>query len=187
MYLLCFYYKLLVVFILIVLLKKLQSLNQKVIVDVNIDFDSWDKITNIVDITRCIVINAVSFLLKDITTDYLLNVSLLLSSNITLLYLNKKFKKKSYPTNVLSFRYCNLPIVTSLVRSDSSVFLGDIAISYDKVLYESKQMKKSFINHFSHLLIHSVLHLFGYNHVLDEEARVMENMEKLLLSSIKFI
>lgn len=67
-----------------------------------------------------------------------------------------------------------------------TMYLGDIAISYHRIHDESTELEKSFKEHFSHILIHGVLHLFGYDHEKDEEATVMENLETKIMKKLKY-
>jgi probable rRNA maturation factor len=66
------------------------------------------------------------------------------------------------------------------------VFLGDIAISYERVMQESLDQEKKFTEHFAHILIHGVLHLFGYDHITEEDADIMEEMEIRVMKFLGF-
>ena len=90
---------------------------------------------------------------------------------------NKKYRKKDKPTNVLSFPVDG--ITTSKI-----VNLGDIFISLDTMKKESEVQSKNFYDHFFHLLLHSVLHLLGYDHNTDEDQRAMENLEVKILDEL---
>ena len=91
--------------------------------------------------------------------------------------LNKKFRKKNKSTNVLSFT--NDDISKSLTRN-----LGDIAVSYELIEEESKQLNKNFDDHIIHMLIHGVYHILGLNHENDTTANKMENKEIELLKEL---
>jgi probable rRNA maturation factor len=91
--------------------------------------------------------------------------------------LNFKYRNKSQPTNVLSFP-------NSLSRSVQGSFLGDLAICVDVVLKEAKEQGKKPQDHLSHLFVHGVLHLCGYDHEKDVSAIVMEGYEKKILLEI---
>ena len=62
--------------------------------------------------------------------------------------------------------------------------LGDIAISYDTCERESCAADKSMSNHVTHLVIHGVLHLLGYDHIRDLDATLMEETEVLILGTL---
>ena len=91
--------------------------------------------------------------------------------------LNKKFRKKNKSTNVLSFT--NEDISKSLTGN-----LGDIAVSYEFLEEESKQLNKNFDDHIIHMLIHGVYHILGFDHENNEMAAQMENKEIKLLKKI---
>jgi probable rRNA maturation factor len=61
---------------------------------------------------------------------------------------------------------------------------GDIVISFDTVMRESKIQNKIFENHFTHLVLHGILHLLGYDHIEDSDAEEMEKMEVKILQRL---
>ena len=93
--------------------------------------------------------------------------------------LNKKWCKKDYPTNVLSF-----PIIDKIKEVPN--FLGDIVICANVVFEEAKEQKKSINEHFAHMVIHGILHLQGYNHITDTERNVMEKKEIDILDKLGY-
>jgi probable rRNA maturation factor len=66
------------------------------------------------------------------------------------------------------------------------MFLGDIAISFERIMSESMEQEKTFEEYFSHILIHGLLHLFGYDHILDEEAEIMEKLEIKIMNEVGY-
>ena len=91
--------------------------------------------------------------------------------------LNKRFRNKNTATNVLSFS--NEDISKSITGN-----LGDIAISYEFVKRESKELKTNFDDHMIHMLIHGVYHILGFDHENDEMADIMEIKEVELLKKL---
>ena len=91
--------------------------------------------------------------------------------------LNNYFKEKKSATNVLSF--------SSNYKSKDTLFLGDIIFSIETILKEAKRDNKSVENHLIHLFIHSVLHLLGYDHETEEQAKKMEDLEIKILSNLQ--
>ena len=91
--------------------------------------------------------------------------------------LNKKFRKKNKSTNVLSF--INEDISKSLTGN-----LGDIAVSYEYLEEESKQLNKNFDDHIIHMLIHGVYHILGFDHKNNKMADLMESKEVKLLKQL---
>ena len=98
-------------------------------------------------------------------------------NDIEMTELNKKFRKKNRSTNVLSFT--NDDISKSLTGN-----LGDIAVSYEYLEEESKQLNKNFDDHIIHMLIHGVYHILGLDHENDATAYKMENKEIELLKEL---
>lgn len=93
--------------------------------------------------------------------------------------LNQKFRHKSYSSNVLSF-----PNDVSLPGEEP--YIGDIVICSPVVEQEAQQQNKSVQAHYAHLIIHGVLHLLGYDHLQDEEANEMEQLEISMLHRLGF-
>lgn len=62
--------------------------------------------------------------------------------------------------------------------------LGDIAISYDTCLREAQSAGKPMPDHVTHLIVHGVLHLLGYDHVRDRDATLMEGLETVILGKM---
>ena len=91
--------------------------------------------------------------------------------------LNNSFRKKRSATNVLSF--------PSNYKFNNTLFLGDIIFSIETILKEAKRDNKSVENHLTHLFIHAVLHLLGYEHETEEQAEKMENLEIEILRNLQ--
>jgi len=96
--------------------------------------------------------------------------------------LNKTYRKKNGPTNVLSFPF-EMP--EGLPEEALSVdTLGDLVICAPVVLKEAAEQGKDSLAHWAHMVIHGCLHLQGYDHIEAQEAQVMEALEIKLLKSI---
>ena len=91
--------------------------------------------------------------------------------------LNRDFREKDAATNVLSWPASNAP------PKDGGE-LGDIAIAYETCLREATEKGISVHDHVTHLLIHGILHLLGYDHISDAEAEVMEAHEIKALAKL---
>jgi probable rRNA maturation factor len=94
--------------------------------------------------------------------------------------INKEFRGKNGPTNIISLQ------VEDFINYNKKqyVFLGDIIVSIEKIEQETQEEEKTFFNHCSHLIVHGVLHLLGYNHKLDKEQKVMESIEVEVLKNL---
>lgn len=100
-------------------------------------------------------------------------LSIALSDDENVQTLNRNYRNKDKPTNVLSF-----PI------APPAPLLGDIVLAYETIKREAKDRDISFDNHLTHLLIHGFLHLQGYDHQTEREASVMEALEIKALASL---
>ncbi len=93
--------------------------------------------------------------------------------------LNHQYRGKDLPTNVLSFPadlpdYIDLPL------------LGDLVICASVVETQAQQQNKTSQAHWAHMVIHGTLHLLGYDHINDDDASIMEQLEIDILSSLNF-
>lgn len=100
--------------------------------------------------------------------------------------LNAEFRDKPRPTNVLSW-----PAIEFDIRAPGEVpqlpdieELGDIAISFDTCWREAEAQNKPFVDHATHLLVHAMLHLAGYDHIDDQDAETMEEAERSILGRL---
>jgi probable rRNA maturation factor len=98
--------------------------------------------------------------------------------------INHQFRGKDKTTNVLSFP-AQAPDFFQKNYKENYVFLGDIIISFETVKKESLAEKKSFENHLTHMILHSILHLIGFDHQNKKEAKVMESLEVKILKQFK--
>ena len=96
--------------------------------------------------------------------------------------LNLQYRGKDKPTNVLSFPS---DIPEEILEMLDARPLGDLVICIPVVLQEAEEQQKTPIDHFTHLLVHGVLHLLGYDHELGEvEAEEMESLEIEILAKL---
>lgn len=91
--------------------------------------------------------------------------------------LNREWRGKKGPTNVLSFPADDTHDIVS-------GFLGDIVLCAPVIAREAMQQEKSLGAHWAHLIIHGTLHLMGYDHIKPAEARKMERLETKLLATL---
>ena len=104
--------------------------------------------------------------------------------------LNLQFRQQDKPTNVLSFPASftendwEVPDGESVEYEDLAHMLGDVALCWPVIQMEAHQQEKGLDAHLSHLTIHGVLHLLGYDHVEPQEASHMEDLERTLLAAL---
>jgi len=101
-------------------------------------------------------------------------VTILLTDDESVRELNERFRGKDTATNVLSFPAPKNP----------EFHLGDIALAYGVCAREAAEQGKPLSHHLQHLTVHGVLHLLGYDHISDDEAEVMEGLERAVLADL---
>ena len=106
--------------------------------------------------------------------------TILLTSNYKMKYLNHKFRNKNKTTDVLSFP--NLDTVDLKKKTDTKIYLGDIALSYEIINRRSKDT--NFYLEFDKMWIHGYLHLLGYDHKKVRDYKVMKKIEDKILKIV---
>jgi probable rRNA maturation factor len=97
-------------------------------------------------------------------------LTILLTSDERVRTLNRQYRGKDRPTNVLSF------------PAAAGTYLGDIAIAYGVTAGEAERAGKPPLQHVLHLVVHGVLHLLGYDHEAPKQAKAMESLEADILA-----
>ena len=111
-----------------------------------------------------------------------LEISIVLTDDAAIHVLNRDYRGMDRPTNVLSFPSGN-PI--SEEESNAIPFLaGDVVLAYETVFAEADRQRKAVAAHLAHLVVHGVLHLFGYDHEAEDEAQRMERTETEILKRL---
>lgn len=95
--------------------------------------------------------------------------------------LNNDYRKQNKVTNVLAFPSA----IPDTVELDFP-FLGDVIICPTVLAQESLELGKSLEAHWTHIVIHGVLHLLGYDHIKEEDAEIMQALETQLLAELGF-
>lgn len=161
--------------------------------DVIIKDSRWAYIADFDEVNIKHYINNLLFLVLRYTNflDYItqLEVAVLLADDTELEKLNRHFCHKDKSTNVLSFpayEFVNGDFSVLEFHNDEGFFLGNVAISYQRIYHESIEQMKSFKEHLTHILIHGFLHLLGHDHIEENEAEEMEQIEIAIMSSLGF-
>ncbi|MEN9502364.1 MAG: rRNA maturation RNase YbeY [Pseudomonadota bacterium] len=97
--------------------------------------------------------------------------------------LNRDYRGKDYPTNVLSFPY-DAPLIP--LEEGETDYLGDLVVCLPVMEREAAEQGKTTTQHWAHLLVHGLLHLQGYDHITDAEAEEMETLETQILGELGF-
>ena len=134
-----------------------------------------------IKLSKSEILDVVTEVLKTVeyksTKNHQLNLSFVSSEEMQLL--NKTYRNKDKPTNVLSFELPkNFPV------GNEKTLIGEIALCEEIIYEESKKYKKIFENRLKHMIIHGLLHLIGFDHVSKDEENKMESVEKKIMKSI---
>ena len=108
------------------------------------------------------------------------SLTILLTSNSKMKYLNKKFRNKNKTTDVLSFP--NLYVTDLKKETNTKIYLGDIALSYEIINRRSKD--SNFDLEFDKMWIHGYLHLLGYDHSKYRDYKIMKRIEDKILKAL---
>ncbi|MEW6257908.1 MAG: rRNA maturation RNase YbeY [Pseudomonadota bacterium] len=114
----------------------------------------------------------------DLEDDVAFEVSVTLTDDARIRTLNRDWRAKDKPTNVLSFPAADVPADVTPVP------LGDVILAWETVRAEALDEGKSLGDHFTHLVVHGTLHLIGFDHESDAEAEEMEDTERRILAGL---
>lgn len=106
-------------------------------------------------------------------------LSLLFTADAQMQAINRRWRSADKTTNVLSF-----PGSDMQPGQPASHVLGDIILAQETIAREAALDGKAFEHHLTHLVVHGLLHLFGYDHMNDDEAEAMETLERAALASL---
>ena len=137
-------------------------------IEVEVEDDAWREVADV----EAIVTRAAEAAFEPSSSGRA--VDILLTDDATIRALNARFRGKDAPTNVLSF-----PAPRS-----AAPHLGDIALAHGVCAREAAAQGKALADHLSHLVVHGVLHLLGYDHDADGEAQAMEGLERAVLAGL---
>ncbi|MCJ2013812.1 rRNA maturation RNase YbeY [Methylobacterium sp. J-076] len=148
-------------------------------IDIAVEDERW---TGAVPDLESLVIRAVEagLAIAPARPDGPVEVSVLLADDGTVQDLNRTWRGKDKPTNVLSF-----PAAPQPRHAEAATPLGDVVLAYETMVRESAEQRKPLQNHLAHLLVHGTLHLVGQDHELGEaEAEAMEALEVAALATL---
>lgn len=124
-----------------------------------------------------------SYILKEEKKDYdekTYYISFMITNNEVIHQINKEYRNVDRPTDVISFAYNETENIGPVE------VVGDIIISIDKVKEQAKDFGHSEKREFFYLLTHGMLHILGYDHIEDDERKVMREKEERYLSAYEF-
>ena len=147
----------------------------KLNLDLGINIEGYENEINFEEVEKYIT----EVLNKEYKSDREVYVSVLLTGNEEIQNVNRDFRGKDMPTDVISFAYHDNE------EACGGVFdtLGDIIISLERVEEQRKDYNHSFKREFYYVLTHGLLHLLGYDHMEEEEKKIMRTKEEEILTS----
>ncbi len=152
--------------------------------DVRLDLDIEKEATDIIN-----------FVLDYVKCPWECEINLTVTDNNGIHELNRQFRDIDRPTDVLSFPMTDFATPADFDSLDSDevcdcfnpdtgeLMLGDIVISAEKVIEQAGEYGHSIRREFCFLIVHSMLHLIGYDHIEDDDREVMEALQKEILDS----
>ena len=160
------------------------TLNFEKKTEVNFDFDC-----------ELLARDVIAYTLEYEDFPYETEVNLTLTDNAGIHEINKMYRDIDRPTDVLSFPLLSYETAGDFSKLEDDyddnfnpdtgeIMLGDIVISTDKVAEQAKSYGHTQKREYAFLIVHSMLHLFGYDHMTAEDAGVMEEKQKVILDEL---
>ena len=149
--------------------------------------EGWDKGTDWEALGRTAVSSAISRTpFGGLTrSDKPVEIAIRLTSDVEVHALNRQYRDKDKPTNVLSFpMYAPEELLTLEEERLPEIMLGDIVLARETCLREAADKDLPVATHATHLIVHGVLHLLGYDHIDDEDAENMEALERRIMADL---
>jgi probable rRNA maturation factor len=154
---------------------------REVTVDVAEESAAWQTLADAAAICRGAALAALDAAVPALGESEL---SIVLGDDALLHELNRRWRDKDTPTNVLSFPAQDFTAALLATPPGEALPLGDVVLAYETIAGEAVEQGKALADHLAHLVVHGVLHLVGYDHEATEEAERMEALERTVLSGI---
>ena len=147
-------------------------------IDITIHEKRWKSaIDNIEQFTSMIIDKTLS----DMTDAKNVEISIVLANDNFVQNLNKEYRGKDKPTNVLSFPLTEEGEIDAITDFCS---IGDVVIAFETIQKEAKEQNKTFEHHYAHMLVHGCLHLLHFDHESEGDAHIMESREISILETL---
>lgn len=159
----------------------LTNMANQIIIDVEVKSAVWKNIKKIKQFSnqicqKLIFATEIKDFLKN--KDCKIEFAISLVSDEQIKKLNHQFRGKNKPTDVLSFPFLDgKKGFLKAAKVQKHIFLGDIVLALETSRKEAILQEKIFFNHLTHLFLHSILHLVGYDHENKKDAEIMEGIE----------
>lgn len=145
-------------------------------IGVAVESDYWSVIKDPEALATCAIVATAA--LAGVNLKKGAEVSVLLTGDAQVQELNRIWRQQDKPTNVLSFPG------SSVAGLPKAQMLGDIVLAFETVAREAVADGKTIQDHVSHLVVHGFLHLMGHDHLGEDDAVIMENLERKILASL---
>ena len=120
-----------------------------------------------------------------LTASYNGEISVRLADDDEVRLLNRQYRQKDKPTNVLSFPMVQDDLLEVLAKSDDGeALIGDIILARGVCVREAGEKGVTAAEHATHLIVHGTLHLLGFDHITEAEADAMEDLERSALATL---
>ncbi len=167
-----------------------------VICDISIKSKKYQEQKNINEFIKNIVLKiiALSDLKIFLQKKYQLEINFSIVSDSQMKKINYNFRQKNKTTNVLSFPNFDGENINKIgfknflknhLKTQNFLILGDIVLSLQTIQKEAQLENKKFNDHLTHMIVHSILHLIGYDHEKEQMAIIMEQLEIKILKKLK--
>lgn len=151
--------------------------------DLDIEIDGWPRTHDWADLAEAAMEAAQD--VEPLLANPRLSASLLFTVDEEVQVLNREWRTKDRPTNVLSFPMLTRDELAAMTPDGGPELLGDIALAHETCAREAAEKGVSLEAHAAHLIVHGLLHLAGHDHVdSDEQAAAMEALEIMALASM---
>lgn len=159
--------------------------------DIEVKSKQWLAVKDLEHFIESVInkIIAQTLLKKYLKKNNLLQINISLVSDQQIKKINQRYRKKNKATNVLSFanldeKEINLLGLEKVINNLANLVLGDVVLAYETIKNQSRLQNKDFYDHLSHLLVHALLHLLGFDHEEETQAEVMEKLEIKILKKM---
>lgn len=157
-----------------------------------------DEVVELNDRLRELVHETINKCLDYLKCDYECDISLTMVNDDDMRQINKEHRGVDKSTDVLSFPmveweypcdYGYLELSYEMLKNPETgnILLGDIVLSMDKVISQANEYEHSIEREFTFLIAHSMLHLFGYDHMDDNDEKVMIQQQKEIMKTIEYL
>lgn len=154
---------------------------QTLSIDISVQEPEWENQPEVESQISTAVETAVKMAkLPDVVAGKNLEISIVLGNDDLIHVLNKEYREKDNPTNILTFA-----TIDGEEPEHGDVFnLGDVVLAYQTIEREANEQEKFIRDHIMHLAVHGTLHLLGYTHSEESEATIMESLEIRVLEKL---